>query len=388
MKFNFLQPKYILPLLCIPFFYIFNFLYLGMSSTENTAENLEEQESLITSIPKPDLENLKIDDKLENLKKDFKEYKDFSAIADDLKEDKEDVNTDLQESLYTEQEAQELMNLRDSIKELKNKTKAQEKEYKSNYSNPRATQKSNTDYRSYQEQKTALEEKQLSPTEQFAKEMRQIDSLLNPQNYTSNEIVKEIKPLKTRETKKIAQVKTVTSFNNEYFNTISSNEEDDSRVEGLLDERITVHDGSRVRIKLASDIMIDSVKLEKNSYIYGEVTGFKRQRILIGITNIIVKGKIYEVKMNLYDLDGMRGLYIPSSKFREFTKTIGGETSENIGQSTNQQTQTQEQNTQAIAMQVVSSISNATTKALGAFIKKNRAHLKYNTNIYLINEKN
>lgn len=388
MKFNFVQPKYIIPLIFLPFIYLFNFMYLDMFAPKEVVSNLEEKESLITTIPKPDLDKLKIDDKLDNLKKDFKEYQDFSAMADDLKEEEQDVNTDLKESLYTKEEAEELMRLKDSIKELKNQTFAQEKEYKSNYGNPRATQKSNADYRSYQEQKAVLQEKQLSPAEQFAKEMRQIDSLLNPQNYASKEVIEEIKPLETRETKKISQVKTITSYNNEYFNSLSSNDDEDNRVEALLDEKITVHDGSRVRIKLASDIMIDSVKLDKNSYIYGEVTGFKRQRILIGITNIIVKGKIYDVKMNLYDLDGMPGLYVPSSKFREFTKTLGGETSDNIGQSTSQQTQTQEQNSQAIAMQVVSSISNATTKALGAFIRKNRAHLKYNTNIYLINEKN
>lgn len=388
MKFNFIQPKYIIPLIFLPFIYLFNFLYLDMFAPKEIVNNLEEKESLITTIPKPDLEKLQIDDKLDNLKKDFKEYQDFSAMADDLKEGEQDVNTDLKESLYTKEEAEELLRLKDSIKELKNQTFAQEKEYKSNYGNPRATQKSNSDYRSYQEQKAVLQEKQLSPAEQFAKEMRQIDSLMNPQNYASKEVLREIKPLETKATKKISQVKTITSFNNKYFNSLSSNDYEDNRVEALLDEKITVHDGSRVRIKLASDIMIDSVKLEKNSYIYGEVTGFKRQRILIGITNLIVKGKIYDVKMNLYDLDGMPGLYVPSSKFREFTKTLGGETSDNIGQSTGQQTQTQEQNTQAIAMQVVSSISNATTKALGAFIRKNRAHLKYNTNIYLINEKN
>lgn len=388
MKFNFVQPKYIIPLIFLPFIYLFNFMYLGMFAPKEIVNNLEEKESLITTIPKPDLEELKIDNKLDNLKKNFKEYQDFSAMSDNLKEEEEDVNTDLKESLYTKEEAEELMRLKDSIKELKNQTFAQEKEYSNNYSNPRSTQKNNSDYRSYQEQKAVLEKKELTPAQQFAKEMRQIDSLMNPQNYTARKELKEVKTLETKTTTTISQVKTIESFNNKYFNSISANNNEESRVEALLDERLTVYDGSRIRIKLASDIMIDSVKLKKNSYIYGEVNGFKRQRILIGITNIIVNGKIYDVKMSLYDLDGMPGLYVPSSKFREFTKTLGGETSDNIGQSTNQQSQGQEQNSQAIAMQVISSISNATTKALGSFIRKNRAHLKYNTNIYLINEKN
>ncbi|MFL0095995.1 conjugative transposon protein TraM [Tenacibaculum maritimum] len=383
MKINFIQPKYILPLIVLPFLFLFNFMYLEMFAAKEVVSNLEESENLITTIPKPNLEKLQIDDKLDNLKKNFKEYQDFSAISGALKEDEEaEVNTDLKESLYSKEEAEEIMRLKDSLKNLKDRTFAKED---NGYKNPRSNGRRNNEYRSYQSQRNELQKKELTPAQLFAKEMRDIDSLMNPQNYAVAEIMRETKTMETSKPKRISQVQTVKRYSNRHFNTISSIDEKEPGVEALLDEKLTVYNGSRIRIKLQSDIMIDSIKMKKHSYIYGVVTGFTQQRILVSITNILVRGKIYDVEMSVYDKDGMEGFYVPSSRFRDFTKSLGSETTQGLGQEGQTQDQ-QEANAQAIAMQMVQTVSKATTKALSAFIKKNRGHLKYNTHIYLINE--
>ncbi|WP_239757167.1 conjugative transposon protein TraM [Tenacibaculum finnmarkense] len=357
-----------------------------MFAKKEVVSTLENSNNLITTIPKPDLKELKIDGKLDNLKKNFKEYQDFSAIESSIKDEKKDVNTNLKESVYSEEEAMELIRLKDSLAKLKERINAKPKN--SGFSNPRSNRKSNNEFNNYKKQKRELQKKELTPSQMFAKEMKAIDSLMNPLKYDSPIIASSIKSMETTKPKKISQVYSLKKYSNKYFNTISVDQNKDPGVEALLDQSLVVYNGSRIRIKLQSDIMIDSVKMKKHSYIYGVITGFTQQRILVSITNILVKGKIYDVNMRVYDKDGMPGFYVPSSRFRNFTKLLGSETTNNLGTDQNSEGTQGEQSSKTIALEIAQTISRETTKALSSFIKKNRGHLKYNTHIYLINENN
>lgn len=391
MKINLQQPKYVLPLIVLPFILLFNFMYLEFVPPEEESTNLEEKEGIITSIPKPNMEKLKIDDKLSNMRKDFKEYKDLSALEDELVEDK-DIKSNLNESVYNKKEAEELLQLQDSLKRLKEiqKLDTETQSYFGQNKNIDYSQKERNDFNSYQNQRAALQQEQeLNPREEFLKEMRQIDSVINPEKYKKRDL-ENTKELQLRKPEKIYQVKNIAATNSKYFNTVSAKQTEEIKVEGLLDEKIKVSQGSRVRIKLASDIMIDSIPLEKHQYIFGTVTGFGPQRLYITITNIMVRGKIFDVNLSVYDLDGMKGFYVPSSKFREFTKELGGQTADNIGQGVEQQSgapSTGQEDKKSFFIDLATSIARATTQTAGQIIRKNRAHLKYNTKVYLINEK-
>jgi len=88
-------------------------------------------------------------------------------------------------------------------------------------------------------------------------------------------------------------------------------------------------------------------------------------------------GKILPVKLDLYDNDGLQGLYVPASAFREFSKEFGANSSQGIsiqgGENQNQ-----------VIMGVIQRMFQSTTTAVSRYIRKNRAKIKYNTLVYLI----
>lgn len=384
MKINFKHPKYILPIIVLPFIFIFNYLIMDFFPEEvGEQTNLVDKAEMNTSLPDPNLKKIGINSKMDNLKDAFKDQTDISAISEDIKEE-EDINTSVEESLYSSKEAEELLKLRDSIKNLKQK-RGIENDIYSGYK-PKRIGSNDANYdkeiNDLRRQKNALKNQEkngLTEEEKFLREMVIMDSIINPEKYAKKEVLKD----KTIEKPKPRPllVKNNENIKSVYFNTISSSKEI-KNIEGLVDEKIKVYQNSRVRIKLASDIDIDGVKISKHQYIYGIVTGFKAQRVEISISNIVVDNKIYNVDLDVYDLDGMRGLYVPSSKFKEFTQTLGADginnSSNNIGASGDNR---------GFVIDLVDRLAQTTSKSVSKLIKKNKATLKYNTKIYLINNK-
>lgn len=375
MKNNFKQPKYILPLIVLPFIFIFNFLILDFfPEKKEELSKLEEKEEMNTSLPDPNMNKIGIDTKLDNLKNAFKSQSDYSAISEEIKEG--EINDNIEESLYTSDEALELSKLKDSLKELKSK-----KSFNNKYSTPYKASK-NRERENLKKQKEALKQqnKVLSSDEQFIKEMKMIDSLLNPSKYNKPQIKKKnVKPYIPIEKAHI--VLNSENLKNPYFNTVSTTNYT-KNVEGLIDEKIKVYRGSRVRIKLASKIVVDGVEIPKHEYIYGIVKNFKAQRIEISVKNILVNNVIYDVDLDVFDLDGMKGLYVPSSKFKEFTQQLGSE-----GSKTTEASLMGQNENQTAVQEMVNTVVQTTTKTVSKLIRKNKAVLKYNTKVYLINNK-
>lgn len=133
-----------------------------------------------------------------------------------------------------------------------------------------------------------------------------------------------------------------------------------------------------------TDITVNDIVIPKFSYIYGIVTGFQPERVHISINSILVNNQIYKVNLDVYDLDGMKGLYVRNSKFVEFSKELGSKSAETIGSGLdNQNNMSSRRN---VVGDVIREITRVTAQATSKFISKNKAHLKYNTNILLINK--
>ena len=73
----------------------------------------------------------------------------------------------------------------------------------------------------------------------------------------------------------------------------------------------------------------------------------------------------------------MPGLYVPSSSFREFTKDLGSNTVQGVNIDGNA-------NGSQFLMSSVDKIFQSTSSAIADLIRKNKAKLKYNSYIYLI----
>jgi conjugative transposon TraM protein len=182
---------------------------------------------------------------------------------------------------------------------------------------------------------------------------------------------------------KIIEVSKTENDNSRYFNTVGLSK-NNSFIKAILDEGLKVYDGSRVRIRLLDDIQFEGRTLEKGTYLYGIISGFKTQRVLLTITNIAYNNEILNVKLDVFDQDGMKGLYIPESLFREIAKEASAQT---VGGQNLQFSDNNALNATQMAYTAAQDIYKTTTRAMSDAIRKRKAVLKYNTQIFLVNSK-
>src|SRR5574344_1106679 len=102
------------------------------------------------------------------------------------------------------------------------------------------------------------------------------------------------------------------------------------------------------------------------------------------INSILVDDELIKVSLSLYDTDGLEGLYVPGSQFRETTKDVASgamQSNMNIDQSGANNSFSQ------WGMQAVTNAYQKTSNAISKAIKKNKVKLKYGTFVYLVNGK-
>ena len=146
-----------------------------------------------------------------------------------------------------------------------------------------------------------------------------------------------------------------------------------------------VINGSRVRLRLLDDIDIGNRTIPRGSYIYCTMSGFSQQRIKGNVKSVLYDDELVKVNLSIYDTDGMEGLYVPKSNFRETSKDVmGGAFS---GGSTLMGTETGSDNLARWGRQTLMNAYNKTTSAIAKAIKKNSVKLKYGTHVYLINSR-
>ena len=155
-------------------------------------------------------------------------------------------------------------------------------------------------------------------------------------------------------------------------------------IRAMIDQTTKAKEGTRLRFKLLDDVTVSGTRLKKNTYLYGTLTGFGQQRVRAAITSILVGGKFIKVNLSVFDNDGMEGFYVPESAFRDFVKDAGASTvqqnisfeSDGYGSGISGE---------AVALQALQNMYNSATSALSSNIRKNKAKIKYNTIVYLIN---
>ena len=194
-------------------------------------------------------------------------------------------------------------------------------------------------------------------------------------------------PIYAQQPKKdtIAVVTKAEDNNSESFNTITDEEKlDDPLIKAIIDKTTKAHEGTRLRFKLLDDVIVKGTKLKKGTYLYGTVTGFGQQRVMADITSILVKDKFLKIHLSVYDLDGMQGFYVPESAFRDMMKNAGSAVMQsNISFDSGGGSGI---SAEALALQALQNVYQSTSSAVSQAIKKNRAKIKYNTIVYLINE--
>ena len=375
MKINFKQPKYVLPLIILPFLCLFFFVWRsGFSKPKKEVKPVAGLNSSVGNVS-ADIRKKDLDDKLEAYKNTYKQADGYTAVSAIQKD------TTSNPTFHDNYSAKEKKTL-DSINRA----------MKAKFSQPPVKVRG-TQYTSDQELANAISgmskrqktqpqpavSKEKDPMEIFKAQMAYMDSINK-----SNDPAYKAERLKKLAADKAAQdkasevnytvVKAGTASDD--FNTVKP-PADSQFIMAAIDENETGYAGSRLRLRLLEDIRAGGNLIPKGTYLYALVSGFSEQRVKLSITSILSDGKILPVKLEIYDLDGMPGLYVPSSAFRDFTKDLGSNTVQGVSI---------DGNSTSFIMSSVDKMFQSTSSAIAELVRKNKAKLKYNSYIYLIDK--
>ncbi|GHA81758.1 conjugative transposon protein TraM [Pontibacter akesuensis] len=372
-KIDFKSGRYILPLIVLPFLFIFNYLYLDTFQPVSTDEQLAVMQAdtttLNTSLPDANLAKRPVMDKFNASQQEHKYRTDYSAIRG-LEQTKAERAYG---SAYTAEEQAMLDSINNQI--LSNKPspgfmeRVGERQDRERYTAAPARRpavKRESDY-----------EKEMRL---FREQMAYVDSLGRAGSEPERKAATAPKP-EPKEPEALAVRKTLNP-NIAYFNTVGGSD-DEQFIKAMLDEGLKVRDGGRIRVRLLDAIYVGETQIDKGSYLYGTVTGFSAQRVEVTVSSILVGDEILPVRMSIYDNDGMKGLYVPDSQFRNFTKELGSNASS--GQSIT--FGDNPDNSAQMLYAMMDRMAQTATQAAGKSIRKNKARLKYNTVVYLIDNK-
>lgn len=226
-----------------------------------------------------------------------------------------------------------------------------------------------------------VQEKETDPTKLLRKQMLLMDSLEKARDPEYQSALEAEKKLKQNKNKLAAFLNSTLRVNksslNPSFNSIIRKKEDQF-IKAVIDENLKGYLGSRIRFRLLEDINVGKHKISKGSFLYGQISGFTLQRVNLNIISILNDGEILPINLSVFDMDGMQGLYIPQSDFREMLREMG---------SNSVQGTTMDSNGEGFMSSIASKLFSSTSKTISNLIRQNKAKLKYNSYIFLINDK-
>ncbi|MBE9599903.1 conjugative transposon protein TraM [Pedobacter sp. MC2016-24] len=401
MKINFKQPKYVIPLLILPFICLFFYVYSSSKSDRQVVDQSQANgiQGHIGSVS-PEMEKKALDDKLEAYRGAYKEADGYTAI--NLLEEEQSANATYG-SKYTSAEKRVLDSI-ELVMQLKQNQKSsgayvsdaipyasgpsgqrqaisrlnqQDQDLARALSNLHAGNESGTPTRNVRDFQQVKEK---DPMEIFKAQMAYMDSVSKAGDPEYQEEMQRQTAMNKAEELRKQQIKLdvrKADLPNSVFNTVRPNQ-NETFIMAIIDENVTGYAGSRIRIRLLEDIKVGGHLVSKGSYLYARISGFSDQRVTLSIQSILLGNKILPVKLDLYDMDGLSGLYVPESAFREFTKDLGGNSMQGVNLQGNSQNQNQ------FIMSTVDRMFQSTSAAIASLIRKNKAKIKYSSFIYLI----
>lgn len=399
-RLNLRQPKYIFPL--VIFLPLLGLIYFGMETFKGngkTAGNVV-TDSINMSIP--DARGEGMDNKMTAMNKHFAEDGAFTAV-DGIGDEYEQKDTT--GSGYNDEERQRIDAVNaERLRQLKAEEDLRERQRANmnringygnggygngGYGNSGRSQQEDLNAyareldriqnRSMERQRQYQAEQDRRDKEEEAEDRRQRQEMIDALTGNTKK--------KGKKEEKAEIVEKVKEDNSEKFNTVASTENvDEPLIKAMIDRTTKAREGTRLRFKLLDDVTVKGIRLKKGSYLYGIVTGFGQQRVKASITSILVGNKFIKVDLSVFDNDGMEGFYVPESTFREMVKDAGSNVA---GQSVQFDVNgTGSLSPEIIALQALQNMYQSASSAVSKNIRKNKAKIKYNTIVYLINTQN
>lgn len=392
-KINIRQPKYMLPLILYFPLLIAGYLIFDIFDTE-VAEvpdaNMQTTEYLNPELPDAQMKGDGIGGKYESMLKSYGRIDDLSAVdnidryQEDEKEEYESKYSDEERAQLQSEEERKLAEMQERL--AQSARQGQELNATGMTDEERLARASQQEQEAMDELNRALVLARMQgaaeatpPAEPDSHESHTEKGNTEGQisvNENSRHAIDE-----NEEPQEVVKKLKVTS---DYFNTLTQNEPEASLIKAIIDEDIKAVDGSRVRLRLLDDIEMGGRVLPKGSYLYAIMSGFGSQRVKGTIKSILVGDELVKVSLSLYDTDGLEGLYVPSSNFRETSKDVASGAMNgnmNMGNTATGNSLSQ------WGMQAMTNAYQKTANAISKAIKKNSAKLKYGTFVYLVNGK-
>lgn len=95
--------------------------------------------------------------------------------------------------------------------------------------------------------------------------------------------------------------------------------EDHNSIEAVVHESQILFNGAVVKLRLLNDIYINGSLIPKDIFIFG-IASLNGERLEIEIKSIRNNKSLFPVKLEVYDMDGIAGIYIPGAISRDVVK--------------------------------------------------------------------
>lgn len=386
-KINWKQPKYMIPLIIyFPLLFV-GYFVIDLFHTEKAEipDGLATTEYLNPDLPEAKMKGDGIGNKYESMLKSYGKIDDYSALGN-IERNEEDTHEEY-ESKYTDEEREQL-EAQEAAKLAEMQRQLQESAQKGQeIAQGGSPSEEDRIARSKQREQEAMDELNRAIAQaRLQAQQSMMPAATDTADAGQREGKVEASDRKRTDDDEPQEVVKKVKVTSDYFNTLCDNDKETSLIKAIIDENIKAVDGSRVRLRLLDDIEINDVVVPKGSYLYATMSGFGSQRVKGNVQSIMVDDDIIKVSLALYDTDGLEGLYVPSSQFRETTKDVGSGALSNTSSLTNRST-TSGNSLATWGAQTITNAVQKTSNAISKAIKKNNAKLKYGTFVYLINSR-
>lgn len=386
-KINWKQPKYMIPLIIyFPLLFV-GYFVIDLFHTEKAEipDGLATTEYLNPDLPEAKMKGDGIGNKYESMLKSYGKIDDYSALGN-IERNEEDTREEY-ESKYTDEEREQL-EAQEAAKLAEMQRQLQESAQKGQeIAQGGSSSEEGRIARSKQREQEAMDELNRAIAQaRLQAQQSMMPAATDTADAGQREGKVEASDKKKTDDDEPQEVVKKVKVTSDYFNTLCDNDKETSLIKAIIDENIKAVDGSRVRLRLLDDIEINDIVVPKGSYLYATMSGFGSQRVKGNVQSIMVDDDIVKVSLALYDTDGLEGLYVPSSQFRETTKDVGSGALSNTSSLTNSST-TSGNSLATWGAQTITNAVQKTSNAISKAIKKNNAKLKYGTFVYLINSR-
>ena len=398
-KINWKQPKYLLPaIIYFPLLFV-GYFVIDLFHTEKAEipdESLHTTEYLNPKLPEAQMRGDGIGNKYESMLKSYGRIDDYSAMENI--ERNEDDTKEAYDSKYSDEELQQLESSEsERLAELQRQLQASA-EKGERIGEGQGLSEEERIARSHQREQDAIDEMnralamarlqgQQATQQSVPQEATEpVETKDNPAKTEGSVSVNERSVKALSEEDEAQEVVKKVKVTSDYFNTLRENDPEPNLIKAIVDEDVKAVDGSRVRLRLLDDIEINEVIVPKGTYIYAIMNGFGSQRVKGNVKSILVNDELIKVNLSLYDTDGLEGLYVPGSSFRETTKDVASGAMSNTSSLTSSSTNTGNPLIQW-GNQAITNAVQKTSNSISKAIRKNSAKIKYGTFVYLINGK-